>query len=206
MQTVNNDTEKSTPKLIKEYVTYPDDDPDFDPGFANQENRMEKGGNLFLLITTLFLLIGLGLPLLLIYLVNTPVVEQHFFLMGISYQKLFYMFFVSATLFVYATLFFLNSRPLFVALAFIVLLFSCFPFIAGLRNNLTVKAALIDYPPFAGWPFFVKPAYVLIEFVLPFFCVLYLLLQVKKWLSPRSIPYSAPHLRRDILKAFYVDN
>lgn len=201
METPDNviDTE---PKLLKEYIAYPDDNPVFydDPDFSkqdhsfNQGNLLEKGANLFLLITALFLLLGLGLPLLFIYLSQSPVIEQHFFFMGISYQKLIYMLFVSATIFVYASLFFLNPRPLYIAVAFVLLLFSCFPFIAGLRNNLTLRAALIDYPPFSNWPFFAKPAYVLIEFILPFFCFLYLMLQVKKWISSKSTAYSYAHL------------
>lgn len=155
-----------------------------------QEKILERGGQNLLFVVICFLLVGLAAPLLLVFLIKSPQPEEHIFIFGISYYKLVFIFFLSAAVVVHASLFFLRANGLTIFLIFVLSLFCCFPLIVGLRNSLTLKQAIIDVPFFSSWPFFLKPAYILIEFLIPAGIVVYLFLQIKSIFSRRPHTYA----------------
>ncbi|HUV49751.1 MAG TPA: hypothetical protein VMW78_01850 [Anaerolineae bacterium] len=152
-----------------------------------QEESLEKGvGQNLLFVATCFLLVGLAVPLLLVFLIKSPQPEQHLLIFNISYYKLVFIFFLSAVVMIHTSLFFLRANLLTIFLVFVLSLFCCFPLIMGFRNNLTLHQAIIDIPFFANWPFFLKPAYIMIEFLIPAGIVIYLLLQIRSVFSKKS--------------------
>lgn len=155
-----------------------------------QEKWFERGGQNLLFVMICCLLVGLAAPLLLVFLIKSPQPEQHIFILGISYYKLVFIFFLSAAIMVHASLFFLRANPLTIFLIFILSLFCCFPLIVGLRNNLTLQQAIIDVPFFSSWPFFLKPAYIMIEFLIPAGIIIYLFLQIKSVFFKKSRTYA----------------
>jgi len=158
-------------------------------GASLQGKGLERGGQNLLFVVICFLVVGLAAPLLLVFLIKSPQPDQHILIFGISYYKLVFIFFLSAAIMVHASLFFLRANPLTIFVVFILSLFCCFPLIVGLRNNLTLHQAIIGSPFFSSWPFFLKPAYILIEFLLPVGIVIYLLLQIKSIFSKKSHTY-----------------
>ncbi|NVL90034.1 MAG: hypothetical protein HWN69_03415 [Desulfobacterales bacterium] len=159
-------------------------------GASLQGKILERGGQNLLFIVICFLLVVLAAPLLLVFLIKSPEPDQHILILGVSYYKLVFIYFLSAAIMVYTSLFFLRANPLTIFLVFILSLFCCFPLIVGLRNNLTLHQAIINPPLFASWPFFLKPAYILIEFLLPVGIVIYLLLQIKSIFSKKFHTYA----------------
>ena len=155
-----------------------------------QEKTFERGGQNLLFVVICFVLVGLAAPLLLVFLIKSPQPEEHIFIFGISYYKLVFIFFLSAAVMVHASLFFLRARGLTIFVVFVLSLFCCFPLIVGLRNSLTLKQAIIDVPFFSNWPFFLKPAYILIEFLIPAGIIVYLFLQIKSIFSRKRHTYS----------------
>lgn len=155
-----------------------------------QKKYIEKGGHKLLFFVTCLFLAGLAAPLVLIYLFKSPQPEQHLFIFGVSYYKLLFVFFLVAALIAYASVFFLKANPLTILLVFLLSLFCCFPLVVGLRNNLTLTQAIIEIPFFASWPFFLNPAYILIEFLIPAGIVIYLLLQIKSLFSRKQHTYA----------------
>ena len=151
----------------------------------------EAGGHhrLFF-IGVCLLLLGFAAPLLSIYLIKSPQPDQHIFIFGLSYYQLVFIFFLSSALMVHASLFFLRASPTTILLIFIFLLFCCFPFIAGLKNNLTLQQAILDIPFFSDWPFFFKPGYLMIEFLIPVGIIIYLFLQIKSLFSKKPHGYA----------------
>ena len=125
------------------------------------------------------LLACFAFPLLLIFLIKWPHPGQHLFIFGVPYYKLLYIYFLTSALFIYASLFLLKARPLVILLFFGLSIFCCFPFILGLRNNLTLFQVISGIPFFYDWPFFLSPSYVMIEFLLPAGVLIYLSLQIK---------------------------
>jgi hypothetical protein len=155
-----------------------------------QKKILERGGQNLLFVVICFLLVGLAAPLLFVFLIKSPQPEEHIFIFGISYYKLVFIFFLSAAVMVHASLFFLRANGLTIFLIFVLSLFCCFPLIVGLRNSLTLKQAIIDVPFFSSWPFFLKPAYILIEFLIPAGIIVYLFLQIKSIFSRRPHTYA----------------
>lgn len=155
-----------------------------------QEKVLERGGQNLLFVVICFLLVGLAAPLLLVFLIKSPQPEEHIFIFGISYYKLVFIFFLSAAVMIHASLFFLRANALTIFFIFILSLFCCFPLIVGLRNSLTLKQAIIDVPFFSSWPFFLKPAYILIEFLIPAGIIVYLFLQIKSIFSRKPHSYA----------------
>ncbi|NVL90036.1 MAG: hypothetical protein HWN69_03425 [Desulfobacterales bacterium] len=149
------------------------------------ERVLERGGQNLLFVMICFFLVGLAAPLLLVFLIKSPQPDQHILILGVSYYRLVFIFFLSAAIMVHASLFFLRANPLTIFVVFVLSLFCCFPLIVGLRNNFTLHQAIIGVP----WPFFLKPAYILIEFLLPVGIVIYLLLQIKSIFSKKSHTY-----------------
>ncbi|MBF0467394.1 MAG: hypothetical protein HQK61_00675 [Desulfamplus sp.] len=156
----------------------------------NRINQAESMGQSLLFIASALFLIGLALPVLLIFYLNNPPLDQHFLIFGISYFKLLFMFFISSAILFYASFFFLKSSQVVVIPVFLLALFCCFPFIAGLRNDLTVMQAVLDLKLFSRWPFFLKPAYLFFEFLLPLGFLIYLFLQLKSILGRKKQSYA----------------
>ena len=119
----------------------------------------EKAGHKLLLRGIWLLLAGFATPLLLIHLIKSPPPKEHLLIFGISYYQMLFVFFLSSALMVFTSLFFVKARPLTLLFFFILSLLSCFPFVVGLRNNLTLQQVILDIPFFSKWPFFFKPAY-----------------------------------------------
>lgn len=149
-----------------------------------------KEGPGLLLIGIWVLLAGFAAPLLLIHMIKSPPPGEHLHIFGVSYDQMLFVFFLSSALMVYTSLFFLRVKPLTLLFSFILSLLSCFPFVVGLRNNLTLQQVILDIPFFSNWPFFVKPAYLLIECLIPLGIVIYLCLQIVRLLSKRPHGYA----------------
>lgn len=154
-------------------------------------NSFPKAGinRLFSIVTWLFLL-GFAAPLLSVFLIKSPQPDQPLIFLGISYSKLVFIFFLSAAIMVHVSLFFLRVRPVMIFLVFILSLFCCFPFIVGLRNNLPLQQVILDIPLFSNWPFFLKPAYLMIEFLIPIGLIIYLFLQIRSLFSRKPRGYA----------------
>lgn len=134
------------------------------------------------------LLLGLGLPLLLIFLIKSPAPDEHLLIVGFSFTKLVLMMWISAAVVAYATVFPIKPKPYLILAIFLLALFGCFPLVVGLKYNFTLKQTLIESPHFWRWPFFVRPGYLLLEFILPAGVLLCLGLQLKTLFGsgPRS--------------------
>ena len=149
-----------------------------------------KGGQGLLLWGMVLLLTGFAFPLLLVFLFKWPHPGQHLLIFGISYYKLLFIYFLTSALLIHASFFLLRARPLLVTVFFIVSLFCCFPFILGLRSNLTLYQTITGIAFFYGWPFFLNPAYVMIEFLLPAGVLIYLFLQIRNLFSIGARSYA----------------
>ncbi len=159
-------------------------------GEALENQPAEKGAWPLLFALGCLLLLGLGIPILLIYFIKSPPIDQLIPIMGISYSKLVYIFLVSTAIVTYASVLFLKARPLVIFPVFIILLYCCFPFIVGLRNNLPIKEAIIDTPLLSHLPFFLKPAYIFFEFSIPAGIFIFLFLQIKSILSRKTASFA----------------
>ena len=133
---------------------------------------------------------GLAIPLVVVFLVKSPQPDEHLLIFGFSYYRLVFIFFLSSAIMVHVSLFFLKAKPPIILIFFGLLIFCCFPFIFGLKKNLTLSQAVVDIPFFADWPFFLKPGYVLIEFLIPLGVAAYLYLQIKRFFSRRPGNYA----------------
>ncbi|MBF0210518.1 MAG: hypothetical protein HQK68_06500 [Desulfamplus sp.] len=143
------------------------------------KGQIESAGTSLMFAFSTILLMGMGLPVLLIFYFNSPPLDQHFFVMGVSYFKLLFIFFIISAVMVYTSLFFLTSRQFVIITVFLLSLFCSFPFIAGIRNDMTVVQAMFELKLFSNWPFFLKPAYLFFQIVLPFGIFIYAVLQIK---------------------------
>ncbi len=151
---------------------------------------VEKGGQRFLLFVICTLIIGLAIPLLAFFFIKSPQAEEQVLLFGVSYHKLVFVLLLSSAVMVYASLFFLKLKPTAILVLFCLMLFSCYPFILGLKKDLTLGQVILDIPIFANWPILVNPGYVLIEFVIPLGVLIYLLLQAKNLATRRPTSYA----------------
>ncbi len=145
-----------------------------------------EGGGSILSWGMLLLLVGFAAPLLVIFLIKSPQPGDRLLIFGISYYKLLYVLFLTAAIMVHTSLFLLRTRPVFILIFFILALFCCVPFVVGLKTDLTLDQVILDIPFFDGWPFFLNPAYVLIEFVIPMGLLIYLFLQIKGIFSRKT--------------------
>ena len=150
---------------------------------SSHKNTIEKRGYRLLLAGICALTAGLAIPLVILFLTKSPQPDEHLIIFGLSYYKLVFILFLSSAIMVHASLFFIRAKPLIILFFFGLLVFCCFPFIFGLKKNLTLSQALVDIPFFADWPFYIQPGYVLIEFLIPLGIVVYLYLQIKKIFS-----------------------
>ncbi|MBF0257375.1 MAG: hypothetical protein HQK62_00825 [Desulfamplus sp.] len=158
---------------------------------SQRENfQMESRGQTIIFAVSSVFLIGLAIPVLLIFYLNSPSLDQQFFILGVSYFKLLFIFFISSAIMVYTSLFFLRTGQFTVISVFFLALLCCFPFIAGLRNDLTVTQSILELKLFASWPFFLKPAYLFFEFLLPSGVIIYLFLQIRSIFGRKQHSYA----------------
>lgn len=150
-----------------------------------ERHSVENGALSLLFAMGCLLLLGLGIPVLLIYYIKSPPIDQLTPIMGISYSKLVYIYLVSAAIITYTSVLFLKAGPAIIFPVFAILLYCCFPFIMGLRNNLPLKEAIIDTPLLSHLPFFLKPAYLFFEFLIPAGVLTCLFLQMKNIFSKK---------------------
>ncbi|MBF0203839.1 MAG: hypothetical protein HQK67_05880 [Desulfamplus sp.] len=190
--------------LTKDRESFADDHNEYQKTFAkdhiknnfvanrtyNNKNQMESKGQTIISAAAAILLMGVGIPVLLIFYLSSPPLDQDFFILGIYYSKILFTFFISAAIMVYTSFFFLRSRQFIVIPVFLLSLLCCFPFIAGLRSNLTVMQAILDLKLFSNWPFFLKPTYLFFEFLIPFGVIIYLFLQIKSIFSKKKHSYA----------------
>lgn len=144
---------------------------------------VENGGHPFFLIGICALIVGLAIPLVFFFFVKSPQPEEHILFFGFSYYRLLFVLFLTSGTMVYTSLFFLNLKPAAILFFFCLILFCCFPFIIGLKRDLTLSQVILGIPFLANWPIFLNPGYVLIEFLLPVGILIYLFLQVRKIFS-----------------------
>ncbi len=150
-----------------------------------EHHSVENGALSLLFAMGCLLLLGLGIPVLLIYYIKSPPIDQLTPIMGISYSKLVYIYLVSAAIITYTSVLFLKAGPAIIFPVFAISLYCCFPFIMGLRNNLPLKEAIIDTPLLSHLPFFLKPAYLFFEFLIPAGVLTCLFLQMKNIFSKK---------------------
>ena len=150
-----------------------------------EQHSVENGVMLLLFAMGCLLLLGLGIPILLIYYIKSPQIDQLTPIMGISYSKLVYVYLVSTAIITYTSVLFLKAGPAVIFPVFAISLYCCFPFIIGLRNNLPLKEAIIDTPLLSHLPFFLKPAYLFFEFLIPAGVLTCLFLQMKNIFSKK---------------------
>ncbi|MBF0413583.1 MAG: acyltransferase [Desulfamplus sp.] len=125
------------------------------------------------------MLMGMGLPVLLVFWFNAPPLDQHFLVLGVPYFRILFIFFITSAIMIYTSWFFLGGKQFTVIPVFLFTLFCCFPFIAGIRNDLTVIQAILELKIFFNWPFFLRPAYLFFQFLLPLGIVIYIFLQLR---------------------------
>jgi hypothetical protein len=161
----------------------PDDDIDAEPVIAPpgppRKLDMETVGRGVLFLLTCIGLVAFGIPLLLLSALKSPELLQNMVILGIPYQKLVFAFLLSAAITAYICMFFLKMRPPFILVFFALSVFSCFPLMIGLRNNLTLQQAIVDISFFHNWPFFLRPGYILMEFLIPAAIIVCLGLQIQ---------------------------
>ena len=146
---------------------------------------VEKGVWPILFAVGCLLLLGIGIPILLIYFIKSPPIDQILPIMGISFTKLVYIYLISAAIIVYISVLFLKATPAVIIPVFALSVYCCFPFIAGLRNNLSIKEAIVDTPLLSHVPFFLKPAYFFFEFLIPAGILFCLFLQIKGFFTTK---------------------
>ncbi|MGA2226666.1 MAG: hypothetical protein ABSH41_19680 [Syntrophobacteraceae bacterium] len=169
----------------------PDDDIDAEPVIAppmpSRKLDMETVGRGVLFLMTCIGLVAFGIPLLLLSILTSHQMLQNMVILGIPYQKLVFAFLLSAAITAYICMFFLKMRPPTILVFFALSVFSCLPLMIGLRNNFTLQQAIVDIPFFHSWPFFLRPGYILIEFLIPAAIFVCLGLQIQTMI--RRKPY-----------------
>ncbi len=177
------------PDAEPKYFDHAPDDPNDDLQMRPSRKTMvapERRGGRLLKAPAAALVIGLALPLLLIYWIKAPLPDQHLFFLGISFTKLVLLLWISAAIVAYLAVFALTMKPYYVLGVFLTALFGCFPLVVGLKNDLTLAQTLSNAFFFPGWPFFLKPGYVLLQILLPAGMITYLSLQVKDMFSKQG--------------------
>lgn len=125
----------------------------------------------------------IALPTVLIYLFKTPPPLQDVSVIGLSYYKLLFLFTLSAMALLLGTIVSLKAKLPVIATALILTLFCATPLIIGLRHELTMQQAMVQISFFAGWPFFLRPLYLLAIVLLPAGVLLFLALQLRNLFS-----------------------
>ena len=155
-----------------------------------QEKDVVRTGYTVLSAISVSLLLVLAIPVLLTFLIKSPAPQEHLLILGINYSKVLCFFFLTTAILAYSSLFFFRLRPVAVFVLFLFFLFCCFPFVVGLRSDLTLQEAITGIGFLSNWPFFLKPAYLLVEFLIPAGMITYLFLQIRGILTKEPHQYS----------------
>ncbi|MBF0101242.1 MAG: hypothetical protein HQK77_10080 [Desulfobacterales bacterium] len=134
--------------------------------YSQRSLKMNAWFPIIMSVVSLFIML-IGIPSVLIFMIYSPLLDQPFSILGIAYWDLLCVFFTSAALIAYISLFLIKPHPILVLIYFALSIFGCFPFIAGLRNHLPLDSVFLDLPLFSHWLYFLKPAYLLIVIVIP---------------------------------------
>lgn len=165
-------------------------DEDIEKSVIGDINQNENKGQTILFAAACLMLLGIGFPVILIYYLKSPLPDQHLFILGVSYFKLVLISFICSALMVYSSFFFMRTRPAIIIPVFLFALFCCFPFILGLKNELTLMETLLDQTFFSNWPFFLKPTYLFFELFIPLGIIIYLFLQLKNIIRGKKRSYA----------------
>lgn len=180
----------------KDRIAFPADDDidDVEPvevlKESSRESNLASMGMAAFCAVICFCLLGFAVPLLVISLIKSPEALQNVAIGGVSYQQLVCAFLLSAAIIAYICMFFLKPGPLAILAFFAFSVFSCFPLIVGLRKNLTLPQTIMEIPFFQTWPFFLRPGYTLIEFLIPAAIIACLVLQIRSLLSRKPYRYT----------------
>ena len=128
-------------------------------------------------------------PTFLIYFIKSPSPLQDVYTFGVSYYHLVFIFLISAVCVIISLLFFFKFTPPVILSIFITALFCSLPLIMGLKNELTLQQAILNPPFFSSWPFFLRPLYILVEFLFPLGILIALYLQLKNIFSKKPHGY-----------------
>ena len=141
-----------------------------------------------------FIVILLGavitLPTVFIYLFKSPLPLQDVYTFGVSYYKLLFIFNLCAVMLVVSVVAFASSNYAVISATFIVSLFCSIPLIVGLRQDMTMQQAILDISFFSGWPFFIKPIFILTVLLLPAGVLFFVILQLKTVFSRQPHTYA----------------
>lgn len=153
-------------------------------------------GQRVLAVVVIILAVVIALPTVLILLFKPPPPLQDVHVFGLSYYKLVSLFNLSAVMLLVSTIIFLKARLPVITATFIISLFCSLPLIIGLRQDLTMQQAILGIAVFAGWPFFIRPLYLLSTLVLPTGALLFFALQIRTLFSrqPHSYAYGGAAL------------
>ena len=160
--------------------------------------NMATGGQRILSIIIGLFFCVVAAPVFLIYFIKSPPPLQDVYTFGISYYNLVFIFLISAVGLIFSLLFFLRLRLPIILVIFISCLFCCLSPVIGLKDDLTLQQAILNISFFLGWPFFLRPLYIFIEFMLPLGILIFLFLQFKSIFSKR------PHGYAFLGAAFYL--
>ena len=197
--------EQKKQKIAKEDNTFTDDiSVDTDDIVANaQENYFEHekkhlkskleqplvrpfGGSVILNAVLFFLYAGLAIPVILIFIIQTPSINEHLMFFDIPFEKIVLVYFLSGALLTYIGMFFLKTSMVPVIFVFFISIFCSFPIIYGLRHNMTIQMAITGIQMFSEWPVFVRPAHVMFECLIPFGMFIFIFLQIKFLISDKK--------------------
>jgi hypothetical protein len=186
--------ENDTPIQEKENIENIDDfdiidDPE-SSGFPVHDENRTLGGEYLFSIVVIILGFFVAVPVLFIYFLKSPLPLQDVYTFGISYYNLVLVFLISATVVIISLLFFFKSRAPVVIGIFMTCLFCCLPLIIALKNDLTLQQAIENIPFFINWPFFLRPLYIFVEFLLPAGILAFLFLQLKNIFSKKPNNYT----------------
>ena len=147
------------------------------------------GTNFFLVVIGALLCL-VAVPVLIICFVKSPSPLQDVYIFGISYYNLLFIFLISAAGIIISSLFFFRFNIPVILVILLTSLFCCLPLVIGLKNDLSLQQAMVNIPYFSNWPFFLRPIYIFVEFLLPAGILIFLFLQLKNIFSKKPNSYA----------------
>lgn len=151
-----------------------------EPTLPAAGGTLGDAGRILLLVIVVVMGIVVAAPVLTTYLMNTPVPPEGLRVMGLSYHSLVMILLLSSACMATTLTFFFRFSISRASVWFLLLLFCCYPMVAGLKNNLTLVQALQEITLFSGWPFFLRPMYIFISIVLPVVILSLAALQIRR--------------------------
>lgn len=133
--------------------------------------------------------VALAVPVLGFYLITSPLPDQSPGIFGLPYDDFLFAFFISAAALVCGALYFIRLKAPVVIAVLVIGVFACLAPVIGLVKDLTLQQIIFDVPTFTWLPFFLKPANILIQFLLPVGIVAFLFLQIKSFLFSKRKTY-----------------